>query len=294
MAIKYGDLYVDEKYKSIILPNLFYKTFLVPGATYQDVTADNNGGWFWHKLVSSGAVEPGVPGRDFVDEDAEDTLVNAIYNNNFQSSKKIYGVQAAAVAFDLAEAELALATNEVAEGKNLSALACLATEGTASAQTSEIAAATFKADVLAVRQEIVENKGRADVVLCSPALFAMMLEFAGAQYLPSSNEMLIAAAGGGQVGEWLGMTWIEVNGFAHTSDVVYYDYSGTKVTYDSDDLNAIAFIMYDHTAFGVGDNFNIARVIDSENFAGSKAQVEDNVAFRVLNPDLVIVRGLGE
>lgn len=294
MSIKYGDLYVDERYKSALLPNLFYKTFLVPGVTYQDVASDNNGRWFWHKLVSSGAVEPGVPGRDFDDEAMEDTLVNCDYNNNFQSSKKIYGVQAAAVSYQLAEEALALATNEVAEGKNFSALACLITEGTDSANTSAITAETFKADVLAVRQELVENKGRADVVLCSPALFAMMLEFAGSQYLPSSNEMLIAAAGGGQVGEWLGMTWIEVNGFATTADAVYYDYTGTKVTVDDGDINDVAFIMYDHNAFGVGDNFNIARIIDSELFAGSKAQIEDNVAFRVLNSDLVIVRGLGE
>ena len=48
--------------------------------------------------------------------------------------------------------------------------------------------------------------------------------------------------------------------------------------------------MYDHNAFGVGDNFTMARLKDSENFAGVKAQAEDNTAFRVLESGAVRVR----
>ena len=40
MSIQYGSLYVDEQYKATVLPNLFYKTWLVPGVTYQDVMVD--------------------------------------------------------------------------------------------------------------------------------------------------------------------------------------------------------------------------------------------------------------
>ena len=36
MSIQYGSMYVDEQYKATVLPNLFYKTWLVPGVTYQD------------------------------------------------------------------------------------------------------------------------------------------------------------------------------------------------------------------------------------------------------------------
>ena len=39
MSIQYGSMYVDEQYKATVLPNLFYKTWLVPGVTYQDVMA---------------------------------------------------------------------------------------------------------------------------------------------------------------------------------------------------------------------------------------------------------------
>lgn len=290
MAVLYNSLHVDEKYKSIILPNLFYKTFLIPGVTYQDIMSENNGAWYWHKLTSSGAAAPGTPGRDFTDEAAADTLVQCIFNNNFQKSKKIYGVQAAAVQMPVAEEHLALAVNEVAEGKNLSALACLISEGTAASATTEITASTVSGDIVAVRKEIVKAKGTADVVLCSPDFFATILEAAGSKFLPVTNEKIIAAAGGGQIGSWLGMLWIECNGLSSTSNISYYSHAGTKVNVTAANLANVDFIMYDHNAFGCGDNFNIARLVDSENFAGTKAQTEDNVGFRVLESACVRVR----
>ena len=290
MAIKYGNLHVDEKYKPIVLPNLFYRTWLVPGVTFQDVSSDNNGAWFWHKLTSSGAAEPGTPGRDFTDEAAGDTLVQATFNNNFQRSKKIYAVQAAAVAMPVANEHMALAINEVAEGKNMSGLACLITEGTASPTTTAITKSNFDDQVLAERQAIVEAKGTADTVLCSPAFFASMLGWAGTKYVPSTNEKLLAAAAGGQVGSYLGMNWIECNGFASKKDIKYYDYSGTLKTVAAATLATVDFIMYDHNALGAGDNFTMARLRDSERFAGVLAQAEDNVAFKVLEPTVVRVR----
>ena len=290
MAIKYGNLHVDEKYKPVILPNLFFKTWMVPGVTFQDVSTDSAGAWFWHKLTSSGAAEPGTPGRDFSDEAAADTLVQATFNNNFQKSKKIYGVQAAAVAMPVANEHLALAINEVAEGKNLSGLACLVTEGTVSATTTAITKSNFDDQVLAERKAVVEAKGTADTVLCSPAFFAKMLTWAGSKYVPTTNERLLAAAAGGQVGSFLGMNWIEVNAFAHKSDIKYYDYSSTLKTVTAANLAKVDFIMYDHNAFGAGDNFTMARLRDSENFAGVKAQTEDNAAFRVLEPSAVRIR----
>lgn len=290
MPIQYNSQHVDEKYKSTLIANLFYKTFLVPGVTYQDVVANGNGGWFWHKLASTGAAEPGTPGRDFEDEAISDGLIQCIYNNNYQKSKKIYGVQAAAVAFPLAEEHMALATQEVTEGRNLSGLACLITEGTTAANTTEITADNFLTEVLAVRKEVVKAKGTADIVLCSPDFFSVMLEFAGNKYIPTTNEKLLAAAAGGQVGNFLGMTWFEENAFAHDADINYYDYTGAKKSVTTDTLGAVDFIMYDHNSFGLGDNFAMARLRDSERFSGSLAQVEENVGMRVLTPSMIRVR----
>lgn len=289
MSIQYGSMYVDEQYKATVLPNLFYKTWLVPGVTYQDVMVDGAGGCYWHKLTST-AASVGTPGRDFTDTAAADTLVQAVFNNNIQASKKIYGVQAAAVSFDIAEEHLALAVQEVAEAKNQAALACLISEGTASTNTTATTAANFKATVLGERKAMVKAKASPQVVLCSPDFFAVMLEFAGEKYIPTSNEMLLAAAGGGQVGSFMGMTWIEVNGLSSSAALDYYPHGGTKASVTAANLAKVEFIMYDPVAFGVGDNFSIARLVDSELFAGSKAQVEDNVALRVLNGAQVHVK----
>ena len=290
MAIKYGEVNVEEKYKPIVLPNLFFKTWLVPGVTCQDVSTDHNGAWFWHKLTSTGAAKPGTPGRDFSDEAAADTLVQCTFNNNYQKSKKIYNVQAAAVSYPVAEENLALAINEVAEGKNLSGLACLITEGTASKGTEAITAANFLTTVLEVRKEIVKAKGTADVVLCSPDFFATMLEAAGNKYTPATNEKILAAAAGGQVGNYLGMLWIEVNGLANGESIDYYDFSGTKKNVATATLGKVDFIMYDHNTLGAGDNFNMVRLRDSERFSGTLAQVEDNVGMKILEKTVVRVR----
>ena len=45
-----------------------------------------------------------------------------------------------------------------------------------------------------------------------------------------------------------------------------------------------------YQAFKLEDNFATYRLIDSENFAGSKAQVEYNTAMRVVSPEQIIVK----
>lgn len=290
MAIKYGNIHVDSRYKPVVLPNLFFKTWMVPGVTYQDVSTTGNGEWVWHKPISTGAAAPGKPGRVFDDEDAADDLVNAVFNNNYQKSKRIFGVQTAGVSYPVANENLALAVNEVTEGKNLSGLACLITEGTAAQSTAAITKANFDDQVLAVRKEIVDAKGIADVVLCSTAFFKEMLGWAGTKYVPSTNEMLLAAAAGGQVGSYLGMNWIECNALSNGTDIKYFDHTDAEKTVEAADLAKVDFIMYDHNALGIGDNFTMVRLKDSERFAGVLAQTEDNVAYRVLNADMVRVR----
>ena len=90
MAVIYNTQYVDEKYLSIIEPNLYLKSVLIPGVTFTDKYTAQAGGIFIHKLgggIATGVV-PGKPGRDFSDEIVEDTLIQAVFNNNFQKIKK--------------------------------------------------------------------------------------------------------------------------------------------------------------------------------------------------------------
>lgn len=280
MAVMYNNLHVDERYASTLEPNLYYNPVLVPGVTFSDDYETGPAGQIYvHKLTTS-AAEPGTPGRDFQDENASDDLISIQMNNNFHKSKKIYGVQASAVSFDLAEAKLSLATQECREGWMQSGLACLVQEGTAATLTSAIT--DVKDDIIKTRTEIVKAKGRADVMMCSPEFYGQVLLAAGKEFTPTMNDRI---AKEGNVGVWLGMTFVEANGL--TGSLKYYDNTGSLKTVD---CSKVQYVMYYHKALSVITNFETARVVDSELFVGSKAQVEMNTGYRVTNNVLTRVR----
>lgn len=280
MAVLYNSVNVDEKYSSILEPNLFFDRVMQPGITftskYQEGPA---GGIFVHKLGIS-AIEPGTPGRDFTDANVADSLIPIVLNNNFQRSRKIYGVQAAAVAFAKGEEELSLAIKECAEGWDKSGLACVVQEG-----TSPVATATAtdpKAEIIAARKTLKKAKANPNVVICSPDFYALILEKAGSSFTPIANEQTLLTA---NVGTWLGMRFIEANSLG--GSLKYYDNTGTLKTVNT---SKVDYVMYDYEALSIIPNFELARLIDSENFAGSKAQVEMNVGYKVTNADCVLVR----
>ena len=100
------------------------------------------------------------------DEELEDDLLLIRLNNNYQRSRKIYGVQAASVSADLRDESLAAAQHEVQSGWQASGIACLVKEATASADTTAPTVETAKNQVIDVRTEIVADGGTADVVMC--------------------------------------------------------------------------------------------------------------------------------
>lgn len=283
MAVLYNAQHVDEKYSGILEPNLYYKSVFVPGVTCTDkYSIGPAGGIYIHKL-STTAVAVGTPGRDFTDEETKDDLIPIILNNNYQKSKKIYGVQAAAVAINLANENLANAIQEVSEGRQLSTLACLVQEGTAATETAVLTAADVKKDIIKTRQEIVEAKGRANIVLCAPSFYSLVLEAAGNDFTPTTNDKIIQS---GNVGQWLGFTFIEYAGAAAASGA-YYDYTGALKTVPFTNLY---YAMYYHETLSTLTNFETTRLVDAENFVGTKAQVEANCGYRVSNPVLARIR----
>ena len=136
---------------------------------------------------------------------------------------------------------------------------------------------------MAVRAEIIKAKGVADVVLCSPGYYALILKLSGSDYTPDANDQTAAT---GRVGQWLGMNFIECPMLAEESGQ-YYDYTGALRTVD---FTGVDYIMYNHRALSIIDSVEAARLIDSEYFAGTLAQVEMNTGYRVTNPALVCVR----
>lgn len=281
MSILVNAQNVDARYAPILEPNLFYESVFVPDVTYTDQYQEGAAGEILvHKLKTT-PVEPGTPGRDFTDEKAGDDLITIAINNNFQKSKKIYGVQAAQVGVALGNENLSLAIQECSEGRQIAGVACLVNEGTASAATTAVT--DPKKDAVDVRAELVKAKGSADVVLCSPDYYAMILKQAGSEFTPNTNEQITLT---GRVGQWLGMNFIECPMLAEESGQ-YYDYTGALRTVD---FTGVDYIMYNHRALSIIDSVEAARLIDSEYFAGTLAQVEMNTGYRVTNPALVCVR----
>ena len=283
MGIKYGSLNVDEQYTKILEPNLYFDSILVPGVTYTDkYQTGPAGGIYVHKLNTT-AVTVGTPGRDFSDEASSDTLIPILLNNNYMKSKKIYGVQAAAVDFDLANEQLSTATQEIKESRQQSALGCLVQEGT----TSTVKTAITTGAVNAVLDEAAQiKKGKANVVLCSPDFYALVLKESGKNFSPVKNDEVAAT---GAIGDLYGFTWIRAAGLGE-QEAKYYDSTGTLKTVALSKTTPVDFILYNSEALSIVDNLESYRIVDSENFTGSKAQVEINTGMKVTTPALVRVR----
>lgn len=283
--MQYGNTNVDEKYSSIVEPNLYTDNILEPGTTYNaDFQGDANSGLVKvYKPKSDGATDATTPAGDFSDSDAENELIDIRLNNSFRKSKKIYKVTAGAVSYPMADSAFSTALSDVKEGYQAAGAACLTTEGVQLSDTEVITALNVKKKVLAARAKVRKNKAKADVVLASVDVFTAMLEAAGDQFTPAKNDEMIAT---GQVGYWLGMKWYEANAMENDA-AIYYDHAGTKQTVD---LSKVDFVMYDHRFFSIVDNLEEMRLIDSERFVGSLAQIEINAGYRVTTSEGAVVK----
>ena len=284
--MEYGGYYVDEKYSSIVEPNLYYDSVLQPGMTYTDKFQGDAASGLVHvyRIKSDGVQNPKTPASDFNHEKAENELIDLRLNNTQSKSKKIHQLQANAVPYNVADEHLSAAVLDCKQGWQASGIACLVNEGTALKDTTAITAKNIKSVVLAARKAVRKGQAVANVVLASVETYTTMLEAAGDQYTPVINDEMMQT---GQVGRWLGMLWVECNMMDVLTEAKYYDYAGELRTVD---LTGVDFVMYDFNAFSIVDNLEAIRLKDSENFVGTLAQVEFNTGYRVTTKAKVAVR----
>ena len=277
-------LNVDSRYAKIFEPNLYHNTWLVPGVTFTPKYKIGPAGQIYVHQLSDGAdLEPGTPGRDFTHENATDTLIPIMLNNNFQKSEKAYGVAVESIEANVADAMLSQVTAKIQASYNQSALACLVTEGTA-VSGSALTKDTIRGEIIAARTALVKNKARANTVLCSPDTFGLILDAAGAAFTPTINDRM---TNDGQVGRWLGMNFIEVSGLSATSAKYYNGANALKTA----TFSGIDFIMYDYDALSVVSNLEAFRLMDGgKDFIGVLAQGEMNTGYKVTNAARVAVR----
>ena len=282
MSVIYNTQYVDEKYLDILEPNLYYNSVLQPGITFTDKYDAQAGGIFIHKLGGGSGIVPTTPGSDFTDVIVADILIQAVFNNNFKRSRKIYGVTAAAVAYNKAADEMAEALKEVSQGWQSSGVAAMVYEATDYGDTTAITSSNIKAYIIGMRKTLVEAKANPTYSIVSPDVFESYLTFVGTEYTPSVNDSVIQ----GRTVDFLGLKLIEANLTVQT-DIKFYDYTGTL---RSVDLSGVDIVMGDAEAFSALNNFEAMRVKDSERFAGSLAQIEMNTAYRVTNATRILVK----
>lgn len=281
--MKYNSQFVDEKYVPIVEPNLYADTVLIPGITFTDKYVTGPAGQIMvHKISSGSAIDPKAPGQDFTHEAVADELIAIQLNNNFQKSRKIYGVQANAVAFPLAEENLADAVKMVAESLQYSGLACLANEGTADTDTTAIATSAKAVEkLLTLRKSIKDAHGKANFALVGTEIYRMLLQEVGFTYNGYDE-----ATRDAELLKRFGLAIIECNAFDKEA-AKYFNYAGTAQTVD---LTKVEMIVGFNEAFSIVPNLDVMRLIDSENFAGTLAQCEMNVGYRVNSPAQIAVK----
>lgn len=284
--MEYGGYNVTEKYSNIVEPNLYYDSIFQPGMTYTDkFQGDAASGLVKiFKVGADGVQDPKTPAADFSHEKVTNELIDLRLNNMQQKSKKIYNIQAQGVPYNMAEEHLSQAVMDCKEGWQASGLACLANEGTAMSDTEALTAANIKKKIIEARKVVRKGKAVANIVLASVDTYSTMLEVAGDQYTPVTNDSIMQS---GQIGRWLGMLWVEANMLDVLNAAKYYNYAGDL---KSVDLTGIDFIMYDWNGFSIVDNLEMIRLKDSENFNGTLAQVEINTGYRVPTAAKVVVK----
>jgi phosphoglucomutase len=127
------------------------------------------------------------------------------------------------------------------------------------------------------RAVLVAAKARPDALIVSPATYALLLQ---SEEFVRASDLAYETAASGQVGQVAGLRVFEYSGFETFTMTV----SGTP-----DDFLP-EYIMFDHDAFSIVTNVEVLRLVDSERFNGTLAQVEIVSGMKLTNTDRALVK----
>ena len=273
-----GQINGDERYAAIVEPNLYSNAIFQPGITYTDKyeVADA----FAAKVAKVGVgafADPSTGVGDYSHEEASDELITIPYNNCFKESKKMYNIQMQSVSYNMGEENLAVAINKVRVRKDRAGVACLVHEGTVSSVVDASTATTLKANVLAVKKELMDDDANPTVAICTNEFYTTMLSIANNEFTSDVKNFVSQE---GQVGRWLGILWIPTS-ILNLASAKYYDNTGSLQTVDFD---KVEFVMYDADAFSILGNVTDNGLYDGHPaFNGVAAQNELYAGFKVTN-----------
>ena len=281
--------FVDDRFSALIEPNLFDANVFQPGMTFTDkYTLGAAGQIFIHKLTKV-TVTAGQPGQDFTDTNTADQIIQITLDKAFRRSEKIYGATAAAVAYPVAAAHLEQAMADIREAWNKQAALSIFNEKINTANNTVVGPAsvlgTTALDKDNVYKSIVDDRAvlvaegaRPDVLIVSPAVYALLLQ---SPEFVRASDLAFNAASTGVVGQVAGLNVMEYQGLPAGVDVN---------TGGSAALRDVEYFMYDHDAFSIVTNVEVMRLIDSERFNGTLAQVEIVSGYKLTNTERALMK----
>ena len=283
MALVVNGATVATAMSPIVEAGLYADEIFIEGKTFtSQYDVDSAGQIQVEKYSPDMEVKAKVPGSNFSDKDFKNTVISINCNNAFQYSQKVPAYFEATMPTSVKMNQTLRTTENVRIGRQKAGLAALVHGGTASTNNEAITETNFKEEFLKDRKILVDKFAKPNVAITSTEVYNIMLKLAGTEFTPSTNENVVTT---GQVGYWMGILWIEAPLLG--GSLSFLNESGTEETVDTANID---YILYDYKAYSIIDKLTMLRVIDSEDFAGSKIQEEIDTGFKVTNADCVLVR----
>ena len=283
MALVVNGATVATAMSPIVEAGLYADEIFIEGRTFtSQYDVDSAGQIQVEKYSPDMEVKAKVPGSNFSDKDYKNTVININCNNAFQYSQKVPAYFEATMPTSVKMNQTLRTTENVRIGRQKAGLAALVHGGTESTNTESITETNFKEEFLKDRKILVDKFAKPNVAITSTEVYNIMLKLAGTEFTPSTNENVVTT---GQVGYWMGILWIEAPLLG--GSLSFLNESGVEQSVDTANID---YILYDYKAYSIIDKLTMLRVIDSEDFAGSKIQEEIDTGFKVTNADCVLVR----
>ena len=283
MALVINGATVATAMSPIVEAGLYADEIFIEGKTFtSQYDVDSAGQIQVEKYSPDMEVKAKVPGSNFSDKDYKNTVININCNNAFQYSQKVPAYFEATMPTSVKMNQTLRTTENVRIGRQKAGLAALVHGGTASTNNEAITETNFKEEFLKDRKILVDKFAKPNVAITSTEVYNIMLKLAGTEFTPSTNENVVTT---GQVGYWMGILWIEAPLLG--GSLSFLNESGVEEAVDTANID---YILYDYKAYSIIDKLTMLRVIDSEDFAGSKIQEEIDTGFKVTNTDCVLVR----
>ena len=283
MALVVNGATVATAMSPIVEAGLYADEIFIEGKTFtSQYDVDSAGQIQVEKYSPDMEVKAKVPGSNFSDKDYKNTVININCNNAFQYSQKVPAYFEATMPTSVKMNQTLRTTENVRIGRQKAGIAALVNGGTESANSEAITVDNFKEEFLKDRKALVDKFAKPNVAITSTEVYNIMLKLAGTEFTPSTNENVVTT---GQVGYWMGILWIEAPLLG--GSLSFLNESGVEQAVDTANID---YILYDYKAYSIIDKLTMLRVIDSEDFAGSKIQEEIDTGFKVTNADCVLVR----